>query len=423
MSELPIIIGREFKERVQSRNFLLGTILFPVFMVVVTILPSMFDRGGSERHIVVVDEAPPGVVDRIVGALTQTAEGDLENRYTVERVRGPFDAVRNELNDRVLAEEIYGYVVIPAGVVDGEEVVLRASAVASFSVLRDVRRAVTRSVQAERLQRAGVEIAELASLLTPVPIQTARVTPTGEDGAGAESSFLLAYIIAFLLYMMIAFYGMNVLRSVLEEKTNRIAEVLVSSVAASRLMLGKVVGVSSAAMLQVLIWFGSIALLVTRSDWLTARFNIPPEALDALRVDPMLAIVLIAFFILGFFLYASLFAALGAAVTSDQEAQSLQMVVMLPLFVPLLFLVLLTTEPLGTVATVLGLVPFTAPMAMPMRMAAANVPGGQVLLSLVLVLVGLIVVGWLAGKIYRIGILSTGKKPTLKELVRWLRMA
>src|SRR5690606_10059024 len=113
----------------------------------------------------------------------------------------------------------------------------------------------------------------------------------------------------------------------------------------------------------------------------------------------------------------------GAAVTSDQEAQSLQMVVMLPLFVPLLFLVPLTTEPLGTVATVLGLVPFTAPMAMPMRMAAANVPGGQVLLSLVLVLVGLIVVGWLAGKIYRIGILSTGKKPTLKELVRWLRMA
>lgn len=424
MSELLIIIGREFRERVQSRNFLLGTILFPVFMVVVTVLPAMFDRGGSERHIVVVDEAPPGVVDRFIAALTQqSTEGELENRYTVERVQGPFDAVRNELNERVLAEEIYGYLVVPAGVVDGEEVSFRASAVASFSVLRDVRRAITTSVQAARLQRAGIELTELASLLTPVRIHTARITPTGEDGTDAGASFLLAYVIAFLLYMMIAFYGANVLRSVLEEKTNRIAEVLVSSVAASRLMLGKVVGVSSAALLQVLIWAGSIALLVTRSDWLSARFNVPPEALDALRVEPLLAVVLIAFFVLGFFLYASLFAALGAAVTSDQEAQSLQIVVMLPLFVPLLFLIPLTTEPLGPLATVLGLVPFTAPMAMPMRMAAANVPGGQVLLSLVLVLVGLIALGWLAGKIYRIGILSTGKKPTLRELGRWLRMA
>src|SRR5690606_19975984 len=229
---------------------------------------------------------------------------------------------------------------------------------------------ITTSVQAARLQRAGIELTELASLLTPVRIHTARITPTGEDGTDAGASFLLAYVIAFLLYMMIAFYGANVLRSVLEEKTNRIAEVLVSSVAASRLLLGKGVGVSAAVLLQVLIWAGSIALLVTRSDWLSARFNVPPEALDALRVEPLLAVVLIAFFVLGFFLYASLFAALGAAVSSDQEAQSLQIVVMLPLFVPLLLLIPLTTEPLGPLATVLGLVPFTAPMAMPMRMAA-----------------------------------------------------
>src|SRR5690606_39394619 len=103
-------------------------------------------------------------------------EGELENRYTVERVQGPFDAVRNELNERVLAEEIYGYLVVPAGVVDGEEVSFRASAVASFSVLRDVRRAITTSVQAARLQRAGIELTELASLLTPVRIHTARIT-------------------------------------------------------------------------------------------------------------------------------------------------------------------------------------------------------------------------------------------------------
>jgi ABC-2 type transport system permease protein len=140
-----------------------------------------------------------------------------------------------------------------------------------------------------------------------------------------------------------------------------------------------------------------------------------------LLARPGLTLLLLAYFILGFLLFAALFAALGAAVTSDQEAQSFQMLFMVPLFVPVLFLLQLTTRPLEPLARGLGLFPFTAPVAMPIRMAAARIPLAEVMLSLLLLVLALVLVGWLAGKIYRIGILATGRRPTMRELIYWMR--
>jgi ABC-2 type transport system permease protein len=224
-----------------------------------------------------------------------------------------------------------------------------------------------------------------------------------------------------VIYMMIAMYGTGVTRSVLEEKNNRIAEVLVSSMRATHLMAGKILGVGSAVLLQVLTWVLLIGLLITQSDWLAQRFNVDPAALNALTAQPGTTALLIAYFVLGFLLFAALFAGLGAAVTSDQEAQSFQMFLMVPLFVPLLFLLQLTTRPLEPLARMLGLIPFTAPVAMPMRMAAARIPNSEIVASLALLVVTLALTAWLAGKIYRIGILSTGKRPSMAELIRWLR--
>jgi ABC-2 type transport system permease protein len=222
---------------------------------------------------------------------------------------------------------------------------------------------------------------------------------------------------------MTTLYGVAVMRSVLEEKTNRIAEVLMSTIRASHLMAGKIIGVGSAAVAQVLIWVAILAVVVTQSHRFGGGFTLPDPVLQALQVDPLTGALLFLFFLLGFFLYASIFAMVGASVTSEQEAQSVQFIALIPLITPMMFLESILNAPLGRTATTLGIVPFTAPIAMPMRMASTHVPGIEIATALGLMVVGIVVVSWVAGKVYRVGILSTGKRPSLRELARWVRSA
>lgn len=426
MSEVLIVLQREFRERVLTRGFVLSTLLFPVFMGSLWILPAVIGSGGGERRVVIVDETPAGIgaeVERLLSAPPAPGEEKGANRYRVERVAGPFARVRGELTRRVQAEEIDGFLHLPAGVATTGEATYRARSVSNFEVLRDLRRAASQGVQAFRLRQAGLDGGQVAALVRPVEVKTARITDRGEEGGSAFGTFLLAYVVGFLTYLMITLYGVNVQRSVLEEKTNRIAEVILSSMRASHLMLGKILGVGLVAMLQVSLWVGAVALLVSQSAWLSARFGIPPGAFDAARVQPGVVLAMMGFFVGGFFLYSSLFAAVGAAVNSDQEAQQFQVFVLSPLMVSLIFFMRLTSDPLGQTATVLGLVPFTAPLAMPMRMGAAPIPAWQVAASLGGLFLSVLAVAWIAGKVYRVGLLSTGKKPTLRDLARWLRAA
>lgn len=423
MSEIMLILRREFLERVRTRGFVLGTLLFPAFMAAVVIVPVMLEDGGEERRFAVVDEAPAGITERFVRALTTPVPGAETSRYRVEVVAGPLDVVRDDLHARIQADELDGYVVLPADVLERNQVQYRAKALGGPTVLREIRSAASQAVQAERLRQAGLELQEVAALIRPVEVDNARITAEGEEGGDAASTFLAAYVIAMAIYTLVAMYGMSVMRSVLEEKTNRIAEVLASSVRPSNLLAGKILGVGSAALLQVLIWVALIVLLMTQSDAIAARFGVAPDAIRSIGMEPGTAVLLVTYLLLGFFLFASLFAVLGAAVTSEQEAQSLQMLLMTPLFVPLLFMVPLATDPLGRTATILGMIPFTAPIAMPMRMAAAPIPAIQIVGSLILLALALVACAWLGGKIYRIGILSTGKRATLKDLADWVRIA
>lgn len=419
MSETLIVLKREFMERVRSKGFWIGTLILPLFMAAVTLLPALMDRGGSTRTLVLVSEAPAGVADEVARALTRPGEDGEPSRYRVESAAGPFAGVRQGLNQRVLDKEIDGYVYLPADVVQRNAIEYRARNVGNLQVAGDIRRAVSQAVQAERLRGAGLQVGEVAALLRPVEVNSARVTAEGEKAGDAVSAFFLSYIIGFVIYFLVFLYGFNVMRSVLEEKTNRIVEVVVSSMKASHLMLGKILGVGAVAMLQVAIW----VVMGVGIAQLGARIGIPDGAIGNLGLGPALIAQLVLFFILGFFLYAALFAALGAAVNSEQEAQQYQTVVFIPLIIPMLFITQIVGDPMGTTATVLGLIPFTAPVTMPMRLTATTLPGWQIAVSLAGIAVAMLVVAWLAGKIYRVGILSTGKKPTVREMVRWLRMA
>jgi ABC-2 type transport system permease protein len=426
MSEVMTVFRREFLERVRSRSFAIGTVLFPVLMAAMWILPARMGGGGGLRHLVVVDQAPAGIGQSVVQLLTAPQPGVREaDRVTfqVERVARPLAEVRADLIGRVQRKEIDGYVYLPPDIVQTSQAEYRARNVANFNVLTAVQRAATQAVQAARLQAAGLDGAQVAGLVRRVEVGTGRITEKGEEGGSAQSTFFLGYIVGFLVYLMILLYGMNVLRSVLEEKTNKIAEVIVSSMKASHLMLGKILGVGAVALLQVAIWGLMMGYGAMRSDTLTARFGLPKGALDVVHVPPATIAAVAGFFILGFLLYAALYAALGAAVNSEQEAQQFQLAVMMPLIIPMVMVFRIVSDPLGPVSTVLGMIPFTAPVTMAMRLASTPVPPVQVIGSLALLAATVLAVAWVAGKIYRVGILSTGKRPTLAELGQWLRMA
>jgi ABC-2 type transport system permease protein len=423
MHDVLLIIKREFRERVASRSFLIGTLLFPLLMIGLIVLPRVVGRGGTERTIALVDEAPAGVGTAFAAALSRQPESPEDNTYRVAPVAGTLEQVRGTLAEQVESKKIDGYVVLPSNVLEGGAILFRARNVGSFAVMRDLRTAGNRAVQSERIKRAGINPSAVAALIAPVRVDEAKITASGEERGGALSTFLTAYLVAFLIYLMTTLYGVAVMRSVLEEKTNRIAEVLMSTIRAPHLMAGKIVGVGSAAVVQVLIWVAILTLVLTQGHRLGERFAIPPSMVEALDVDPGTGVLLFLYFLLGFFLYASIFATVGASVTSEQEAQSVQFMALLPLITPMLFLESIMNAPFGKAATTLSIVPFTSPIAMPMRMALVQVPPLETAISLALLLAGITAVAWIAGKIYRVGILSTGKRPSIRELMRWIRTA
>jgi ABC-2 type transport system permease protein len=431
MRETLLVAEREFNERVRTRSFVIGTALLPVVVLAIVVLPGL-SSGGAARHLVVVDQAPAPIGDVFVTSLNAGFLPGLDSlipaprrrnagRYEIERTRRPLDQVRGELASRMAAEEIDAWVALPPDIRESAPVRLSVRSASDAAVFRDVRAAANDAVQADRLARSGLRLPEIVALLAPVSVETLSAGEAVPPATPRRESIYFAIATAILTYLMIALYGTGVTRSVLEEKNNRIAEVLVSSMRATHLLAGKVLGVGSAVLLQVLIWIAVFGLMVGQSEWIAARFGTSPAVFQALLAAPGTTTVLLAYFILGFLLFAAVFAGLGAAVTSDQEAQAFQMLLMLPLFVPVVFLLQLTTRPYEPLARLLGLFPFTSPVAMPVRMASAHIPTWEVLLSLALLVLALVGSAWLAGKVYRVGILATGRKPTLRELLHWLR--
>jgi ABC-2 type transport system permease protein len=420
MHNVLLILRREFLERVRTKAFVIGTVLFPVFMVAMIFLPALIKSGGGERTLVLVDQAPAGIGERVAQALQAPRAEKDAMRYTIERVQAPLESVRARLNERVESKEIDGYLVLGADVLQTNKVAYRARDVTKLQVVDDIAGAVTSALRQERLRGQGLTAAQVAALVREVDVQAARISGGGEERGNLLATIMTAYVLMFLFLQLITVYGQNAMRSVLEEKNNRIVEVIVSSVRPTQLMAGKILGLAAVALLQIGVWAGFTALLASQQAMLSRRFGVGAGAFSALKLEPGVWAVLLVFFTLGFILYAAMYAAAGSTVTSEQEAQQLTFPLMLPLFIPLMFIMPILTDPLGNIARTLSLIPFSAPLVMPMRAVATEVPLWEVAASIALLALGTALVVWLAGRIYRIGILSTGKKPTLRELGRWL---
>ena len=412
MRKIWAIVRREFVERVRTRWFWVGALLGPMLFGVVFFLSGQLGRGGGLKRIAVVDATATQVGARIAEQLARSGNWATE----VPAAPGAIDS----LTAQVRAKRLDGFLIVTDAALDSGKVEYRGANV--FAGKGALQRPVGEALTVVRLQRAGVDPRLVARASIPLRLETCKISRGTTCGESAAQSFSLAYFMGIILYTAILLYGINVMSSVLEEKTTRIVEVLVSSLRPFQLLLGKVIGVGAVSIFQFLIWGVAGRLLLARRAPLAAG-----EAADELFQMPHVTgatfAVFMAYFLGGFFLYSAMFAAVGAMSSTEQEARQAQQPVAWMLVLSFISMFAMLNDPGSTLAVTLSLIPFSSPVAMPVRWAAGNLPVSELALSLAILVAGIVAVTWIAARIYRVGILMTGKRPNLKELVRWVRSA
>jgi ABC-2 type transport system permease protein len=328
--------------------------------------------------------------------------------------------VEARLAQRVTDDELGGFLVLDDATLSAGEARLTASQRPSSIRSLSMRQAIVASALEHQLESAGVDA---VSMLQGGSLDVQVLTQSAQDN---EYEFGMAFLGAMFLYMVILLYSVSVMRATLEEKTTRVVEVIVSSMKPWHLMLGKILGVGAVGLTQMAVWALSAALLVTAG--LPAIVAARPELarLETLQSSlPGVALLLLflGFFAFGFFMFSGLYAAVGAMCSTDEEAQQAQFPVTMFVIVPMLFITPVLKDPAGSLATGLSLFPLFTPIIMWVRVASGAAPYLQVALSFVLMALAIVAIAWVAGRIYKVGILMAGKRPTLPELLRWVREA
>lgn len=423
-SKIVLIIQREFNQRVRKRSFILTTILMPLLLVGVMAIPVLIAVYGSSpsvvRQIVVVDSSgvvAPALVDSPSLSFTPTTLSCDSARRAAEY------------------GEAFGFLTVGSRVVeDPSQVALYTRENSTRAIEDEIREQIRRIVYQQRIERA--DIPGLDSILQQLQVRPVLATyrideqAAGGDTARQSSSDLLealSFGMGIIIYMFIFIYGAVIMHGVIEEKNNRIVEVIVSSVRPFQLMMGKIVGMTLVALTQLAIW----AILVVGA-FEVMRSSIPADggamndgllaAFSVFNASTILSVggVFLFFFVGGYMLYASMFAAVGSAVENVQDAQQLQMPVTIPLVLAFLVLTMVMRDPTSAVAFWFSIIPFTSPIVMIARLPY-GVPLWEMVLSLVLLYATFLLVVSLAARIFRIGIFMYGKKPTLGEILRWIR--
>ena len=416
MKILFAVIRREYLQRVKSKWFLVSTIGAPVFFLGVGVVPILWEMGREEarRSVALVDET---------GALAGRLEPLLEEAGFTVTVAPP--GSEDSLRVEALRGDLGGFVVL------GEDALVRGHVTYYGSqgpgAIRGmtIRGAVVRSALEARLTEAGADIdleALFAGGTMDLRILEEETAGTTED----EPEFIGVFAGALLLYMVVLMYAAAVMRAALEEKTGRIVEILISSIRPWELMLGKIIGVGSVGLTQLAVWlvFGGLGLTFGVPALVAVRPDLAdPEAIAQALPGVGLLVLFLALFLGGYFLYAALYSAVGAMCSTEEEAQQAQFPVLFLLITPILLLMPVMEAPNAPLAVIASMVPFFSPVLLYARAGAGEVPGWQIGVSLTFLYLGVLGVAWVAGRIYRVGILMQGKRPTLPELWRWVRAA
>lgn len=431
-SKIWTIIQHEYTQKVKSKSFLLSTFLLPlgfVAVMAVYIFIIFISKDDTDKKLAILDQAG-GIAEQVV------AKDEAKFYKTIKS--------EEELRQQILSGDIDGFVLIPPNIIEKGEVLVYTSGGGGIGMVNSLESALSGILRKERVLSSGAN-QELVELIEKgVDIQTKKVTEEGDKKDFTEAMSFIGYFFGFIIYGLMFIYGAMVMRGVIEEKANRIVEVIASSAKPFDIMFGKVVGIGAVGLTQVLIWIILGALLLFGGGAIFAQFADPDTIkttaetmannpavnaqgtnglpFDIPEISPLLIIGFVFYFLAGYFIYSTLFAAVGSAVDQEQDAQQLQLPVTLPIIIPILFIFNVMSNPDGTLAVVLSLIPLFTPILMIVRIAATDVPWWQLGLSVVLLIGTFYGVLLLAAKIYRVGILMYGKKPTFKDLSKWLTM-
>lgn len=417
-SPLSIIISREYLERVKRKSFIITTLLVPLLMIICMVAPALFMLLGDDeqRNIAVIDDTAQ--IARLLRDTDDIRFTTLDN--------GNLDAARADDDyDAILA--------IGARAIDNPEgaITLYTRGAASMNTDTEVTSQLNRAIEDIRLRAYNIDNIRqiLKEVEADVTLSTVRIDTSEDTETSSILSYFLGLIMDMLLYMFILIYGQIVMNSIIEEKNNRVLEIVVSSVKPMILMMGKIIGVGLVAITQILIW---AVIAGAASGWLlpflSSSTDVSSEPAVAAAIQQLsdtgyvasLFVYMILFFVGGYFFYSSIYAAIGSAVDNIQDAGQLSSVATIPVVIGIIASMSIIQNPNTALAFWLSVIPFTSPMAMMSRLPF-GVPVWETILSLTLLYASFIFMIWLCGKIYRVGIFMYGKKPTFVELMRWAR--
>ncbi|MBV9217620.1 MAG: ABC transporter permease [Acidobacteria bacterium] len=444
------VVKHEYKKIVVRWTFVIGTIIFPVLGMGFALVPALiFSLKGEPTRLVVVD--PTGRIlprlkenlssEKIQEKARKAAKeqfGDLNATQQEKMKRGADqlasgfvfvdynsankspETIRSELNAMAAGDEIDAYLLVPANMTASDARFDFLSRKAGDFVVNDtLREALNQAVRSERLADAKIDERLLTDISQDVVFDARSISDKGEE-KDSGGLFAASLVIGMMIYLSLTIYGQVILGAVVEEKETRIAEILFSSAKPFTLMMGKLTGVCLAGLTQLGIWVASLlavlAFLATQADMSEILGSIP-------RVTPLMVFYFFLFFLVGYFIYASIFAVIGSMVTTVQEGGQFAFPAIMVMLVGFYFIFAVIRDPNSSLSFWISIAPFFAPMTMPVRILAETPPFWQIALSIGLNCVAIAGLVWLAGRVYRTGMLMYGKRATIPEVLKWIRQA
>jgi len=412
MNKALIVAKWEFIEKVKSKAFVISLFLTPLLIIFFSVAPTLLMQSENDETLVI------GILD-FTNEYFEQVRNDLESiklsngtpAYLVQslKVEGlSKDSLLIQADSKVLSKKIEGYLFIDKSESDSLIVNFRSKSVVNFKLLSVLEKSVNDIFLINQLTKENLDVRVLSFIKNKIEINPIKIKKLGEEG---ESEFLTTFfssmIFILLLMMIIIYSGQMLVRSLLEEKSNRLIEILVSSCTSNQLLVGKILGLGLLGLAQIFVWilFG-IAAVGSAIVSISTFENLP---------------IILFYFLLGYLFYTSLFVGIGSIVSTEQEAQQITSYLSIILVLPIIFLLSAMQNPDSAIVNVLTYIPFTLPSIMIMKANLLEIPITEHLIAIAIMFVSTAVVVYLSGKIFRIGILSYGKMPTLKELKSWLK--
>ena len=450
MKKFLAVVKHEYKKIVLKWTFLVATLLFPVLAAAFAVVPALiFSIKGDATRMIVVDQKgkiAPRLKDNLLreekqGKIEEAQEEALKNltatqKEQVERASKQmqesfvfidYDAneksieqIKRELNAKITAKELDAYLIVPPEYnlkdANFEFFTRKADGLLSKSVMRN---AVNGAVRSQRLADANISEDKLKSLSQSVAVSVKQISEEGNE-KDSDGTFFAAFIVGLMIYITLQVYGQQIMAAVIEEKETRIAEILFSSAKPFELMMGKLVGVGLAGLTQLAIWIASALILVIFG---LANLSAAGMSIALPDITPLTVVYFFIFFILGFFLYATIYALIGSMVTTVQEGGQFALIPVMVLVIGFYLCFAVIRDPNSSLSFWASVAPFVSPLTMPVRILAETPPFWQIALAIALngaAIAGLV---WLAARVYRVGMLMYGKKATIPEVWKWIRQS